>query len=174
MNTSFLVSRGAQKAAHWMRGYILDQCEWTWTPSVTCQLFSCWGQALLSEKRSLSRLHPASVPKTSDTSSPAAPAASSPPDWENQLTRCLLPSPEKEGSQMLGTVGARGQAVVVARAQWTGAHCHTECQVCFRAEWRMHGLMSAWDTCGCKGCRGDAADDVLCKTLGYLLCARQL
>lgn len=132
------------------------------------------GQALLSEKRSLSRLHPASVPKTSGTSSPAAAAALSPPDWEDRPSRCPFPSPEKEGSQVLGTVGARGQAAVVARARWKGAHCHTECQVCFGAEWRMHGLMSAGNACGCKGCRGDVADDVLCKTLGYLLCARQL
>lgn len=45
MNTSFLVSRGAQQAAHWMTGYILDQCEWTWTPSVClCQLLGCWAK----------------------------------------------------------------------------------------------------------------------------------
>lgn len=75
---------------------------------------------------------------------------------------------------MLGTVGARGQAAAVARAQWKGAHCHSERQVCFTAVWRMRGLTSACNACGCKGCRGDVADDVLCEALGYLLYARQL
>lgn len=98
-----------------MAGYILDQCELTWTPSVTYQ-FGCWGQALLSENRSLSRLHPASLPKTSGTSSAEAPAALPPPDWEDQLPRCPFPSPEKEGSQVLGSVGAGD------RQQWCQGH----------------------------------------------------
>lgn len=87
-----------------------------------------------------------------------------------------MSSPQaREGGQPgADTVGARGPAAVAARAQWKGAQCRTECQVCYRAEWRMCGLMSAWHACGCKGCRGDVADDVLCKTLGLLLCARQL
>lgn len=44
MNTSLSVGRGAQKAAcwPWMAGYTLNQCEWTWTPSVTCQWLGRW------------------------------------------------------------------------------------------------------------------------------------
>lgn len=55
MNTSLFMGRGAQKTAcwPWMAGYTLHWCEWTWTPSVTCQLLSHWSVCpkLCSQRR---------------------------------------------------------------------------------------------------------------------------
>lgn len=70
------------------------------------------------------------------------------------------------GSQGTGSSGGKGTVEGGTVSHW------------------VPGVLQSWmenvwadecmNACGCKGCRGDVADDVLCKTLGHLLCARQL